>query len=335
MKRLWQRIVTDHFVLFAILISFLSLYETAVAGENQLLDHEQLRSLEERIGGLTTEVEKLNKNKSLTPEQQEYIRESVSDAIEDLKLDEQAIRIYSAKANISNILQEYFVGILTLILVIFGASGFGAFRFLEYRIKQRVEQSEKRIKQGAEQIEKEFSNKIQAEVTEQGNVLLAKILKIVGHAHWEGYDERGDDTNLQIAIGCARRALKHAEDIKNTAKYEIEIADAKNNVVYYWIEQKKRETSEESIMWGYAGDILEISGKKKHQKGKDWYEWRDTYIWALLNLNPNSDEQENGKGMLRELMRDRGISPEWREETVERYRKRFGWARQEYPSGNK
>ena len=298
-----------------------------------MLDHERPGSLEEKIEDLNTEVERLkNEGKPLTPEQQEDIQESIFAAIKGLKLDEQAIRIYLAKADISNILREYFVGILTLLLTIFGVilgvSGLGAFRLLKGRIERR-----------AEQLEEEIKDKIQVEATDQGNVIVARILKIVGYTHWRVYEEKKDDADLRIAIESARRALQHASQIQDKEKYETEIADAKNNLAYFWLEQKELDDSEKSTIWRYAKDILEISRKEKHQGGNDWYDWRDTYVWVLLILESDSDEQEKGREMFQELMGHRGVPREWREKTLQRYRcrkelERFEWVTQRYPFEN-
>ena len=300
------------------------MYEAAVAGENQVLDHERLGNLEEKIKDLNTEIEKLkNANRPPTPEQQEDVPESVSAAIKKLNLDEQAIRIYSAKADISNILWEYFYGILTLMIVIFGtifgASSLGAFRFLKGRIERRAKQLEEELKK---------------EATEQKNVIVTRILTTVGYTHWKLYEEKKNDADLGFAVASTRRALEYAGRIQDEEEYDKEIAYAKNNLVYYLLEKKGRSKSEESIIWECAEYILKISRKKKHQGEEHWYEWRDTYVWMLLEMGHGSDE-EGGKKMFRELMEHGKTPHEWREGTLQRYREKFDWVAQEYPPENK
>ena len=310
MKGFWQRIVTNRFVFFTVLISFFSMYEIAVAEENQVPNHERLGSLEEKIRDLNAEIEKLkNENKPPTPEQQKYIGESISAAIKGLELHEQAIRIYSAKADISNILLEHSTWIVTLMFaisgIIFGVSGLVAFRFLE----------------------RELKNKLQSEATELGNVIVVEILKIIGHTHWRGYDERKNEADLQIALECARRALQHTNKIQDKEKYETEITDAKNNAVYYWLEQKELDDKAKSRIREYAEDVLKVSTKEKHQEGNDWYEWRDTYIWSLLMLEPDTDKRRRAEGMLKELIADYKVPREWLTKTLGRYGGHFGWTK--------
>ena len=328
MRRLRQRIVTNPFVILAVLISLFSPCK-AVARENQAPDDERLRRLEEKIENPTQLKDKYS---SPTPELQAEIDQLISAGIKRLNLDEQAIKIYSAKADISSVeadisqrVLDNLLAILTLIVAVFGVVG-GVLGAIAYKGLK------KSLKKGAKEIERELRSKIEKEAEEQKNVMLVKVLGVLGYAHWNLYDEKKDDVDLRTAVRSAEKAVGYADKIENKEEYEKEIADAKNNFVYYQLEQwVGLDRSEKSRVRKYARDILEISRKGKHQEGNDWYEWRDTYIWSLLIAKPNSDEQKRGEDMLRELMEHGRTPPEWREGTLRRYRRRFEWAKKEYP----
>lgn len=215
------------------------------------------------------------------------------------------------------------IGLLLAIIALFVAVlGAAAYKILHTSLSKNLENEI--IKK-----QKEISDQLDIDI----HSIMARLFRDMSYVLWDRYRTLDPNSNkseylysVSLAIEFAEEANTHADALRQTdeKRYKKTILDSKNDLVFHLSNRHYTTKSHEIDAEKAIAMSTYVYNNYQNENGTnpDWYHYHETHARVLLTFG-DSNQQTDGKELIKNLCNDNSIPQDWRESKAEEHNRRF------------